>query len=376
MENEKQKALDTAISQIEKQFGKGAVMRMGQTAALNVEAVSTGSISLDLALGVGGMPRGRIIEIYGPESSGKTTVALHVVAEVQRQGGTALFIDVEHALDPVYAAALGVDIDSLLISQPDTGEQALEICEALVRSGAVEVVVIDSVAAMVTKAEIEGEMGDTHVGQQARLMSMALKKLTSVISKNNCIAIFTNQLREKIGVMYGNPETTPGGRALKFYASVRLDVRRVEALKQNGEFIGNRTRVKVVKNKVAPPFKEAEFDILYGQGISRDGEVLDLAVKLDIVQKSGTWFSYNEMRLGQGRDNSKEYLRSHPDLMEEITKKVHDNIMRLNEERTAKNIAARTSAQPASEAAAPAGKTAKSARAKNSGAMADIEVDG
>jgi recombination protein RecA len=375
MDNEKQKALDTAISQIEKQFGKGAVMRMGQNAALNVEAVSTGSISLDFALGVGGVPRGRIIEIYGPESSGKTTVALHIVAEVQKQGGTALFIDVEHALDPVYAAALGVDVDSLLISQPDTGEQALEICEALVRSGAVEVVVIDSVAAMVTKAEIEGEMGDAHVGQQARLMSMALKKLTSVISKNNCIAIFTNQLREKIGVMYGNPETTPGGRALKFYASVRLDVRRIESLKQNGEFIGSRTRVKVVKNKVAPPFKEAEFDIMYGQGISRDGEVLDLAVKLGIVQKSGAWFSYGEMRLGQGRDNSKEFLRSNPALMEEIAKQVHDNIVRLNEERNAKNIAAsHPAAAPAAPAEeAPAESAPRAARAARAKAV-DIEV--
>jgi len=327
MDNEKQKALDTAISQIERQFGKGAIMRMGQAGALNVEAVSTGSVTLDYALGVGGLPKGRIIEIYGPESSGKTTVALHVIAEVQKQGGNALFIDVEHALDPVYAAALGVDIDSLLISQPDTGEQALEICEALVRSGAVDVVVIDSVAAMVTRAEIEGEMGDSHVGQQARLMSMALKKLTSVISKNNCIAIFTNQLREKIGVMYGNPETTPGGRALKFYSSVRLDVRRVEQIKQGGEVIGNRTKVKVVKNKVSPPFKEAEFDIMYGRGISKEGEILDLAVKFNHIQKSGAWFSKDGERLGQGRDNVKEFLRTNPALLDELTEKVRQSMV-------------------------------------------------
>ena len=297
--SDKQKALETAISQIEKQFGKGAVMRLGQNATMNVEAIPTGSLSLDMALGIGGLPRGRIVEIYGPESSGKTTVALHVVAEAQKRGGSAVFIDVEHALDPVYAKNLGVDIDQLLVSQPDTGEQALEICEALVRSGAVDVVVVDSVAAMVTKAEIEGEMGDTHVGLQARLMSQALRKLTGAIGKSNAIVIFINQLREKIGVMYGNPETTPGGRALKFYSSVRLDVRRTEQLKAGGEVIGNRVRVKVVKNKVAPPFKEAEFDIMYGQGVSRLGEILDLGSKLDIVQKSGAWFNYGEIRLGQ-----------------------------------------------------------------------------
>ena len=289
--SDKQKALETAISQIEKQFGKGAVMRLGQNATMNVEAIPTGSLSLDMALGIGGLPRGRIVEIYGPESSGKTTVALHVVAEAQKRGGSAVFIDVEHALDPVYAKNLGVDIDQLLVSQPDTGEQALEICEALVRSGAVDVVVVDSVAAMVTKAEIEGEMGDTHVGLQARLMSQALRKLTGAIGKSNAIVIFINQLREKIGVMYGNPETTPGGRALKFYSSVRLDVRRTEQLKAGGEVIGNRVRVKVVKNKVAPPFKEAEFDIMYGQGVSRLGEILDLGSKLDIVQKSGAWLT-------------------------------------------------------------------------------------
>lgn len=320
--SEKKKALETALGQIEKQFGKGAVMKLGQNTTMNVDAIPTGSLSLDIALGIGGVPRGRIIEIFGPESSGKTTVALHVVAEAQKLGGEAVFIDVEHALDPVYAKALGVDIDSLLVSQPDTGEQALEICEALVRSGAVDVVVVDSVAAMVTKAEIEGEMGDTHVGLQARLMSQALRKLTGAIGKTNCVVIFINQLREKIGVIYGNPETTPGGRALKFYSSVRLDVRRSEQLKNGGEVVGNRTRVKVVKNKVAPPFKEAEFDIMYGEGISRVGEVVDLAVKLDIIQKSGSWFSYGESRIGQGRDKVKEYLKDNPTLCEEIAAKV------------------------------------------------------
>ena len=326
---DRQKALETALSQIEKQFGKGAVMKLGQNSILNVEAISTGSLSLDLALGIGGVPRGRIVEIFGPESSGKTTVALHVVAEAQKAGGEAVFIDVEHALDPVYAQALGVDIDSLLVSQPDTGEQALEICEALVRSGAVDVVVVDSVAAMVTKAEIEGEMGDSHVGLQARLMSQALRKLTGAIGKSNAVVIFINQLREKIGVMYGNPETTPGGRALKFYASVRLDVRRVETLKSGTEMIGNRVRVKVVKNKVAPPFKEAEFDIMYGTGISKTGEILDLAAKLDIVSKSGSWFNYGETRLGQGRDNAKEYLKANPAIADEIEAKVRANADQL-----------------------------------------------
>ncbi|RGB68239.1 MULTISPECIES: recombinase RecA [Oscillospiraceae] len=320
--SDKEKALETALAQIEKQFGKGAVMKLGEAPSMNVEAIPTGSLSLDIALGIGGVPRGRIIEIFGPESSGKTTVALHIVAEAQKAGGDALFIDVEHALDPVYAKALGVDIDSLLVSQPDTGEQALEICEALVRSGAIDVAVIDSVAAMTTKAEIEGEMGDTHVGLQARLMSQALRKLTGAISKSNCTAIFINQLREKIGVMYGNPETTPGGRALKFYSSVRLDVRRIESLKVGGEVVGNRTRVKVVKNKVAPPFKEAEFDIMYGQGISRDGEIVDAAVKLDIIQKSGAWFSYGETRIGQGRDNVKLYLRENPEFAEDVARQV------------------------------------------------------
>ena len=326
---DRQKALETALGQIEKQFGRGAVMKLGQDSTLNVEAIPTGSLSLDIALGIGGVPRGRIIEIYGPESSGKTTVALHVVAQAQKMGGEAVFIDVEHALGPVYAQALGVDIDSLLVSQPDTGEQALEIAEALVRSGAIDVVVVDSVAAMVTKAEIEGEMGDSHVGLQARLMSQALRKLTGAIGKSNCVVIFINQLREKIGVMYGNPETTPGGRALKFYASVRLDVRRIEALKSGTEIIGNRTRVKVVKNKVAPPFREAEFDIMYGTGISQEGEVLDLANKLDIVVRGGSWFNYGDIRLGQGRDNAKEYLKANPELMAEIEAKVRENADKL-----------------------------------------------
>lgn len=321
----KQKALETALSQIEKQFGKGAVMKLGQHSVLNVESIPTGSISLDIALGIGGVPKGRIIEVYGPESSGKTTVALHVVAEAQKAGGEAVFIDVEHALDPVYARALGVDIDSLLVSQPDTGEQALEICEALVRSGAVDIVVVDSVAAMVTKAEIEGEMGDSHVGVQARLMSQALRKLTGAISKSNCVVIFINQLREKIGVVYGNPEVTPGGRALKFYSSVRLEVRRSEQLKSGTDVIGNRTRVKVVKNKVAPPFKEAQFDIMYGQGISKEGEILDLAAELDIINKSGAWYNYGENRLGQGRDNVKQYMVEHPEFTDEVAKLVMEN---------------------------------------------------
>lgn len=326
----KKKALETALGQIERQFGKGAVMKLGQNSILNVECISTGSLSLDMALGIGGLPRGRIVEIYGPESSGKTTVALHVVAQAQKAGGEAVFIDVEHALDPVYAKALGVDIDSLLVSQPDTGEQALEICEALVRSGAVDIVVVDSVAAMVTKAEIEGEMGDAHVGLQARLMSQALRKLTGAISKSSAVVIFINQLREKIGVVYGNPETTPGGRALKFYSSVRLDVRRGEQLKNGGDVIGNRTRVKVVKNKVAPPFKEAEFDIMYGAGISRVGEILDFAVQLDIIHKSGAWFSYGEERLGQGRDNVKLYMQANPAFAENIAEQVLQNKDKLN----------------------------------------------
>ena len=368
--SEKQKALDAALAQIEKQFGKGAVMRLGQHSTLNVEAIPTGSLSLDIALGIGGVPKGRIIEIYGPESSGKTTVALHIVAECQKRGGSAVFIDVEHALDPNYAKALGVDIDSLLVSQPDTGEQALEIAEALVRSGAVDIVVVDSVAAMVTKAEIEGEMGDSHVGVQARLMSQGLRKLTGAIGKSNCVAIFINQLREKIGVMYGNPETTPGGRALKFYSSVRLDVRRIEQLKSGGEVVGNRTRVKVVKNKVAPPFREAEFDIMYGQGISREGEILDAAVKLDIIEKSGSWFSYNGSKIGQGRDNAKEFLRQNPELAEEIAAQVMANADKLLNSKIGRKPAPAPAAKPAEEAA-PAPAEASAAPKAN----IDIEVD-
>ena len=326
---DKQKALETAISQIEKTYGKGSIMKLGQNATLNIEAIPTGSLSLDLALGVGGVPRGRVVEIYGPESSGKTTLALHIVAEAQKLGGEAAYIDVEHALDPVYMQNLGVDLDALLVSQPDTGEQALEIAEALARSGAIDVIVIDSVAAMTTRAEIEGEMGDSHVGMQARLMSQGLRKLTSVLSKSNTVCIFINQLREKIGVMYGNPEVTPGGRALKFYASVRLDVRRIEALKNGSEVYGGRTRVRVVKNKVAPPFREAEFDMIYGQGISKYSEILDLAVKLDIVQKSGAWFYYDNTRLGQGRDNVRKMLEQYPALCDRIEKQVRANAEKL-----------------------------------------------
>jgi len=322
-ENGKQQALQTALSQIEKQFGKGAVMKLGENSSLNVEAISTGSITLDIALGIGGVPRGRIVEVYGPESSGKTTVALQIVAQAQKEGGEAVFIDVEHALDPVYAKALGVDIDSLLVSQPDTGEQALEICEAFVRSGAIDVVVIDSVAAMVTKAEIEGEMGSSHVGLQARLMSQALRKLTGAISKSRCVAIFINQLRDKIGGQsYGPSEITPGGRALKFYSSVRLDVRRKEQIKVGGNVVGGHIAVKVAKNKVASPFKIAEFDILFGQGISHDGEILDLATELDIINKSGAWFSQGELRLGQGRDNVVTYLRENPDFADNIASQI------------------------------------------------------
>ena len=319
---DKKKALESAIAHILKTYGSGAVMRLGQANTMQVDAIPTGSMTLDLALGIGGVPRGRIVELYGPESSGKTTVALHIAAEAQKQGGEVAFIDVEHALDPVYARALGVDIDNLLVSQPDSGEQALEIAEALVRSGAIDVLIVDSVAAMTTKAEIEGEMGDSHVGMLARLMSQAMRKLTSIISKSNCVAIFINQIREKIGVVYGNPETTPGGRALKFYASVRMEVRKGEAIKDGTTIIGNRTRVKIVKNKVAPPFRECEFDILYGKGISRSGAVLDLAVDLDIINKSGSWFSYEGQRLGQGRDNIKELLQNTPQLMQEVEEKI------------------------------------------------------
>ena len=321
--DDKLKALDAAISQIEKQYGKGSIMKLGDTSnQMQVETVPTGSLSLDIALGQGGLPKGRIIEIYGPESSGKTTVALHAVAEVQKAGGIAGFIDAEHALDPVYAKNIGVDIDNLYISQPDNGEQALEITETMVRSGAVDIVIVDSVAALVPKAEIDGDMGDSHVGLQARLMSQALRKLTAVISKSNCIVIFINQLREKVGVMFGNPETTTGCRALKFYSSVRLDVRRIEAIKQQGEVIGNRTRIKVVKNKIAPPFREAEFDIMFGQGISKEGDILDIAADLDIVNKSGAWYAYNGDKIGQGRENAKTYLREHPEVRDEIEQQV------------------------------------------------------
>ncbi|MBR5227662.1 MAG: recombinase RecA [Clostridia bacterium] len=322
---ERKKALDIALSQIEKNFGKGSVMKLGEVGKVAVDAIPTGALSLDIALGIGGVPRGRVVEIYGPESSGKTTVALHMIAEAQKMGGIAAFIDAEHALDPVYAKNLGVDVDNLIVSQPDTGEQALEITEQLVRSGAIDIVVIDSVAALVPKAEIDGEMGDSHVGLQARLMSQALRKLTGVLAKSKTVAVFINQLREKVGIMFGNPETTPGGRALKFYASVRLDVRKQEAIKINGENMGNRTKVKVVKNKVAPPFREAEFDIVYGKGISTSGCILDLAVNLDIVNKSGAWFSYNSEKIGQGREAAKLYLETHAETMAEIEKKVRDN---------------------------------------------------
>ena len=320
--NEKKKALESALGQIEKQFGKGSVMKLGDFKAMNVEAIPTGALSLDVALGIGGIPKGRIIEIFGPESSGKTTLALHMIAECQKLGGEAAFIDAEHALDPVYAKHLGVDIDDLIVSQPDTGEQALEIVEALVRSGAIDIIVVDSVAALVPKAEIDGDMGDAHVGLQARLMSQALRKLAGVLNKSNTAIILINQLREKVGIMFGNPETTPGGRALKFYSSVRLDIRKVENLKQDGEVFGNRARVKVVKNKVAPPFREAEFDIIYGKGISKSGNILDLAVSLDIVEKSGSWFSYDGTRIGQGRENAKKYFEDNPKIMAEVEKKV------------------------------------------------------
>ena len=323
--SEKLNALSAALGQIERQYGKGAVMKLGDSGAnMNVETVPTGSLSLDIALGLGGVPKGRIVEIYGPESSGKTTVALHMVAEVQKRGGIAGFIDAEHALDPVYAKNIGVDIDNLYISQPDNGEQALEITETMVRSGAVDIVIVDSVAALVPKAEIDGDMGDSHVGLQARMMSQACRKLTAAISKTNCIVIFINQLREKVGVMFGNPETTTGGRALKFYSSVRLDVRRIEALKQGGEVVGNRTRIKVVKNKVAPPFREAEFDIMFGKGISREGDVLDLAVAQNVIQKSGAWFAYKENKIGQGRENAKQYLREHPEVLDEVESRVRE----------------------------------------------------
>ena len=370
---DKNKVLETALSQIEKQFGKGAVMKLGQNSHMNVEHISTGSLSLDIALGIGGLPRGRIVEIYGPESSGKTTLSLHCIAEGQKNGGNVAFIDVEHALDPVYAAALGVDVDSLLVSQPDTGEDALEIAEALIRSGAIDVIVIDSVAALVPKAEIEGEMGDSHVGLQARLMSQALRKLAGAINKSNCVAIFINQLREKVGVIYGNPEVTTGGRALKFYSSVRIDIRRIETLKVNGEMVGSRTRAKVVKNKIAPPFKEAEFDIMYGEGISRVGELIDLAVKADVMQKSGAWFYYGETRLGQGRDNVKELLKSDDRLRNEIEAKLWENVDKLS---TRPKKTAKAAATPVAKAEpAPAPAPAPAADKKKKTSKIDILVE-
>ena len=347
---EKQKALEAALGHIEKQYGKGSVMKLGDSSAhMQVEAIPTGSLGLDIALGVGGVPKGRIVEIYGPESSGKTTVALHMVAEVQKRGGIAGFIDAEHALDPVYAKNIGVDIDNLYISQPDNGEQALEITETMVRSGAVDIVIVDSVAALVPKAEIEGDMGDSHVGLHARLMSQALRKLTAAISRSNCVVIFINQLREKVGVMFGNPETTTGGRALKFYASVRMDVRRTETLKQGGEMVGNHTKVKVVKNKVAPPFKQAEFDIMFGTGISREGEILDLAAECNVVNKSGAWYSYNGERIGQGRENVKIYLKDHPEICDEIEKQVRIQYHLLPEEEDAAKEADKAAASAETE---------------------------
>lgn len=329
--SDKLQALDAALNQIERQFGKGSIMKMGQASAkMSVEVIPTGSLALDIALGVGGVPRSRVVEIFGPESSGKTTVALHIVAEAQKMGGTAAFIDAEHALDPMYAQRLGVDLENLLVSQPDTGEQALEIAEALVRSGALDVIVIDSVAALVPRAELEGEMGDAHVGLQARLMSQALRKLTGCIGKSHTTTIFINQIREKVGVMFGNPETTPGGRALKFYASVRMEVRRTETLKQGTVMVGNRTRVKIVKNKVAPPFKQADFDIIYGEGISKEGNILDIGTEMSIINKSGAWYSYGDERIGQGRENAKEYLRNHPDLAEEVEKQIREKSKTIN----------------------------------------------
>lgn len=357
-QDEKLKALDGALAQIEKQFGKGSVMKLGDSGAnMNIETIPTGSLSLDIALGLGGIPKGRVVEIYGPESSGKTTVALHMVAEVQKREGIAGFIDAEHALDPVYAKNIGVDIDNLYISQPDNGEQALEITETMVRSGAVDIIIVDSVAALVPKAEIDGDMGDSHVGLQARLMSQALRKLTGIISKSNCTVVFINQLREKVGVMFGNPETTTGGRALKFYSSIRLDVRRIESLKQSGEVIGSRTRVRVVKNKIAPPFKEAEFDIMFGKGISREGDILDLAANINVVNKSGAWYAYNGAKIGQGRENAKLYLREHPEVMQEVDRKVREHyglIPGAQKPEEAEN--------PADGKAAPAGAKTKGAK--------------
>ncbi len=377
---DKEKALETALRQIEKQFGKGAVMRLGQNPAMQIDAISTGSLTLDMALGIGGLPRGRITEIYGPESSGKTTLALHCIAEAQKAGGTAAFIDVEHALDPVYASALGVDIDSLLVSQPDTGEDALEITEALVRSGAIDIIVVDSVAALAPKAEIEGEMGSSHVGVQARLMSQALRKLTGSISKLNCVAIFINQLREKVGVVYGNPEVTPGGRALKFYSTVRIDVRKGEPIKNGSEIIGSRTKAKVVKNKIAPPFKVAEFDIMYGEGISRVGELLDLAVMADVVKKSGAWFSYKENRLGQGRDKVKELFKNDPALAKEIeeeTLKHKDELLgQISKKPKGKSVKSKSDDEESSETESPKAEIkAEDTKEEKSDRIDDADID-
>ena len=384
--SDKKKALETALQQIEKNFGKGTVMRLGDKPEMNVDAIPTGSLALDAALGIGGVPKGRIIEIYGPESSGKTTLALHIVAEAQKKGGEVAFVDAEHALDPTYAAAIGVDIDSMLVSQPDTGEQALEITDALVRSGAVDVVVVDSVAALTPRAEIEGEMGDTFVGLQARLMSQALRKLAGNIAKTNCVVIFINQLRMKIGVMYGNPETTPGGLALKFYSSVRLDVRKKDPIKEGGEIIGNLTRVKVVKNKVAPPFREAEFDIMYGEGISREGEIIDLAVKLDIIKKSGSWYSYEGNRIGQGRDKVKQYLKENPDVREQIAKQVmdqKDQLLAPSKAKKKEDVADKPAASQPEETVVPMREESSSipdldedfGSQKSSSSLIDIEAD-
>ena len=367
---EKKKALDAAIAKLEKDFGKGAVMKLGESGAhVAVETVPTGCLSLDLALGLGGVPKGRVIEIYGPESSGKTTVALHMIAEVQKRGGIAGFIDAEHAMDPVYAKNIGVDIDELYISQPDSGDQALEIAETMVRSGAIDIIVIDSVAALVPKQEIEGDMGDSHVGLQARLMSQALRKLTPVISKSNCVVIFINQLREKVGVMFGNPETTTGGRALKFYASVRMDVRRIETLKQSGEMVGNRTRIKIVKNKIAPPFKEAEFDIMFGKGISRAGDILDLAAGIDLIKKSGAWYAYEGEKIGQGRENAKTYLENHPELMEELDRKVraHYNLSGAGGDSAKENADGKAGEKPDEK---------KAASQKKAGQESDLALKG
>ncbi len=377
---DKKKALESAIAHITKTYGSGSIMRLGQASTMQVDAIPTGSMSLDMALGIGGVPRGRIVELYGPESSGKTTVALHIIAEAQKLGGEVAFIDVEHALDPKYARAVGVDIDNLLVSQPDSGEQALEIAEALVRSGAIDVLVVDSVAAMTTKAEIDGEMGDSHVGMLARLMSQAMRKLTAVISKSNCVAIFINQIREKIGIMYGNPETTPGGRALKFYASVRMEVRKAEPIKNGSDIVGARTKVKIVKNKVAPPFKSCEFDIMYGTGISRTGEVLDMAIELDIIKKSGSWFSYEGNKLGQGRDNIKEILLSNPEMMKEVEEKIKVRLKELEEQEAAEQAASMPGKTAASKsrleaAAAAAAEIAEQNEDGTESDFADMDMD-